>query len=132
MKEFTVFLKSSSELSELAQRLGERGINIITLSMDAATGSGAVVHLVSNDERTCREVLALERHNYREEEIFTVTVDDKPGALARLLMKIKKSAIGIRSIYIINKRDGKAEFVLNLDDLSAGKKLLFDKLGLEP
>jgi|GEM_PF-1894369 hypothetical protein len=132
MKEFTVMLNSQADLTELAERIGNSGINILTLSMDSDGEKGATVHLVTSDDTSCREVLRQGRYSFKEEEIITVTIDDKPGSLARLLMKLKRVAVGVRSIYIINKKDGKAEFVMNLDNMKEGKKLLFEKLGLEP
>lgn len=106
-------------------------MNIITLAMSSDGGKGFQVKLVTSDESTCRDVLRQLRLHFVEAEILTVTIDDRPGALAKLLKKLKRASIGLRSVYIINRKSGKVEFVVGVDNIEEGKKLLFNRLGLQ-
>lgn len=125
-----VNLKSSG-LAELTEALGSNGVNIITLAMSSDGEKEMRVRLVTSDEKTCRDILTQMKLRFGEEEILTVMIEDKPGSLARLLKKLKRASIGVRSVYIINKRAGKVEFVVGVDNIEEGKKLLFEKLGLQ-
>ncbi len=71
------------------------------------------------------------KYEFTEDEIVTVVIDDKPGSLAKLLKKLDRSRVRVNSTYIINKKDGRVEFVLGLDNPDEGRKLLFRKLGLD-
>jgi hypothetical protein len=131
-KEFGVLVNNrDSGLAELTEILGNNGVNIVTLSMSSDGSSQPHVRLITSDESTCRQLLKQMKYQFVEEEILTVTIEDKPGSLAKLLRKLKKSSIGVKSVYIINKKAGKVEFVVGVDNVEEGRKLLFEKLGLE-
>ncbi len=130
-KEFAVVLNDKhGGLAELTDTLGNSGINIITLTM-SSSGNSKQVRLITSDERTCREMLNHGKYEFTEDEILTVVIDDKPGSLAKLLKKLDRSRVRVNSTYIINKKDGRVEFVLGLDNPDEGRKLLFRKLGLD-
>ncbi len=129
-KEFAVLLNDKGGgLAELTDTLGNSGINIITLTMSSSRNSRQV-RLITSDELTCRDMLNHSKYEFTEDEIITVVIDDKPGSLAKILKKLDKSRVKVNSTYIINKKDGRVEFVLGLDNPEEGKKLLFRKLGL--
>ena len=131
-KEFGVLVNiRDSGLAELTEILGNNGVNIVTLSMSSDGSSLQHVRLITSDESTCRQLLKQMKYQFAEEEILTVTIEDKPGSLAKLLRKLKRSSIGVKSVYIINKKAGKVEFVVGVDNVEEGRKLLFEKLGLE-
>ncbi len=131
-KEFGVLVNAKdSGLAELTEVLGSNGVNIVTLAMSSDGNDRLHVRLITSDESTCRQLLKQMKFQFVEEEILTVTIDDKPGSLAKLLKKLKRSSIGVRSVYIINRKGGKVEFVVGVDDIEEGKKLLFGRLGLE-
>lgn len=130
-KEFAVLVNSrDSGLAELTEVLGSNGVNIITLAMSTDGDNSLRVRLVTSDEKTCRDVLRQMKFHFSEEEILTAAIEDKPGSLAKLLKKLKRASITVRSVYIINKKDGKVEFVVGVDDVEEGRKLLFDRLKL--
>ncbi len=130
-KEFAVLLNDKDGgLAELTDTLGNSGINIITLTMSSSRNSRQV-RLITSDELTCRDMLNHSKYEFTEDEIITVVIDDKPGSLAKILKKLDKSRVKVNSTYIINKKDGRVEFVLGLDNPEEGKKLLFRKLGLD-
>ncbi|MBX8637045.1 MAG: hypothetical protein KIY11_01595 [Thermoplasmata archaeon] len=130
-KEFAVLLNDKGGgLAELTDTLGNSGINIITLTMSSSRNSRQV-RLITSDELTCRDMLNHSKYEFTEDEIITVVIDDKPGSLAKILKKLDKSRVKVNSTYIINKKDGRVEFVLGLDNPEEGKKLLFRKLGLD-
>ena len=110
--------------------LGDNGINIVTIAMSSSRNSRHV-RLITSDELTCREMLNHGKYEFTEEEIVTVVIDDKPGSLAKLLKKLERSRIKVNSAYILSKKDGRVEFVLGLDNVEEGKKLLFRKLSLQ-
>lgn len=132
-KEFAVLMDSrGGGLAELAESLGSSGVNILTLAMSTDGERRVHVRLITSDEATCRQLLKQLKYEYTEDEILTVTVDDKPGALAKLLRKMKRASVGVTSAYIINRKGGSVEFVIGVDKLEEGKKLLFGRLGLNP
>ncbi|MEM3851426.1 MAG: hypothetical protein QXP70_00280 [Methanomassiliicoccales archaeon] len=130
MKEFSVVLAKRTEIAQLADLLGRNGINILTLAMEPDGGEGGRVHFVTSDDATCRQLMR-QKFDYSESEIITISIDDKPGSLARLLSKLNRASVGVNSIYIINRKNGRVEFVLGLQDVERGKTLLFEKLKLE-
>ncbi|MBX8631439.1 MAG: hypothetical protein KIY12_09640 [Thermoplasmata archaeon] len=104
-------------------------MNIITLSMTSGNGERQV-RLITSDESTCRDILKQGKYGFSESEILTVVIDDRPGSLAKLLQKLKRSGIAVNSTYMMNRKNGKVEFVLGVDRIEDGKELLFRKLRL--
>ncbi len=130
-KEFGVLVNAKdSGLAELTEALGSSGVNIVTLAMSSDGGGDLRVRLVTSDESTCRQILRQLKYNFAEAEILTVSIDDRPGSLAKLLWKLRKASIVVKSVYIINRKEGKVELVVGVDDVEQGKRLLFDRLGL--
>jgi len=130
-KEFAVKLdERSTGLAELTERMGSSGVNILTLSM-GLNSEDELVRLITSDETTCREILNQLKCSFIEREIVTVTLEDRPGAFARLLKKLKRAKVRLTSAYMINRNAGKVEFVLGMDDIEKGRKLLFDRLKLQ-
>lgn len=130
-KEFGVLVNAKdSGLAELTEALGSSGVNIVTLAMSSDGGVDLRVRLVTSDESTCRQILRQLKYNFAEAEILTVSIDDRPGSLAKLLWKLRKASIVVKSVYIINRKEGKVELVVGVDDVEQGKRLLFDRLGL--
>ena len=81
MRAFIVKLENRpGTLADLGEALGERGINISGLSGTSWGGDGALA-VITNDDAGARSVLEDRDLVYRDCEIVSASLEDKPGAL---------------------------------------------------
>ena len=122
--QLTVSLKSRpGVLAQLARTLADAGVNIASLSADAASGRGKIRVVVSDAGKAKR---ALRRAKYRasEEPAFVVRLRNKPGALARVAEKLAKARINIKSAYATTAGRAGATVVFTVGSAKKARKIL--------
>jgi hypothetical protein len=121
---FSVRLKNEpGALAELAQALAENGIDIRTSSGGAAGTVGWATLLTNNDD-AARAVLRKARYTFSEGEALHVSVEDQPGALARLTRRLADANVNILGLVTIGRRQGKAELALSVDSVDKARRVL--------
>lgn len=120
MQEFKIHIKDRiGELARVAEALARNGVNI-----RAIAGERNFVRVVTDDVNTTKRALDEERLKYDLEEVVVVSLIDRPGELAKVARKLTDAEIGINSVYILGKKDGKTDVALVVDSVSEAVKVL--------
>ncbi len=107
MKEFKVSLSNRpGELANLAEILGDRGINIVSVAGISEGKKSSIVALVAEDEEGTKDALRTERFQFEEEELLVVDLEDKPGELATVARKLGDAQVNVESLYLLDKEEG--------------------------
>src|SRR5687767_8770267 len=67
-------------LADIAEALGERGVNITGIAGSAWDTSGAI-GIITNDDAGARSVLDDQGADYRETDLVAAGMEDRPGTL---------------------------------------------------
>ncbi|MEF8799362.1 MAG: ACT domain-containing protein [Candidatus Bipolaricaulota bacterium] len=117
MKEFKVSLSNRpGELANLAELLGDRRINIVSVAGVSEGKKSSTVTLVTEDEANTREALRAERFQFEEEELLIVDLEDKPGELATVARKLGDAQVNIESLYLLDKKEEGVKVGLEVDN----------------
>jgi hypothetical protein len=110
-------------LAKLSRTLADAGVNILALSAAEAAGRGKIRLLASNPVKAKR---ALRRAGYRfvEEVVFAVRLRNKPGALARVVEKLARGRVNIRSTYATTAGPGGASVVITVSNPAKARRLI--------
>jgi hypothetical protein len=121
--EFQISLPNEpGQLARVAEALGRRQINIITI---AAIGvANPVVVLVTLQEDETREVLDELGLKFKEAALLTVRLPNVPGELGCFTRKLADSNINIESMYLLEESFGEIRIAFTVDDLDKAKQEL--------
>jgi len=125
MKEFRVEVPNRpGELARVAEALGQRGVNLLTVAGIGAGAASPVLALVADKEAEARVTLQDLGVSFREVELLTVKVPDRPGELGKLARQLGDAQVNIDSIYLLSKGAGEAELALTVSDPAKAKQVL--------
>jgi hypothetical protein len=112
-------------LREIAETLGDAGVNIDGIEGIAADGTSRI-HLVSNDTQTCRQALEAKGIDFQENEVLLINLKDVPGAIAKIAKPLSDAGVNLTTFYIT--MSGKQ--VLGADNLDKAREIA-KKEGIE-
>jgi hypothetical protein len=123
-KELSVMVENKrGALAEVCTKLAEKAVNIHGMMVREQPGL-ASVRFVVNAVDVAKKVFDDMGLKYTEEDILSVRLSDRPGALGKLTRKLADHEIDIRYAYgTILKGAGKATVILAVSDLEAAAKL---------
>src|SRR4051794_35570997 len=100
VQEVTAYLENKpGRLAKICSALGHEKINIRALSvMDTADRS--VLRLVIDEIEPTKKVLTSLGTEFEVREVLSVQMDNRPGALARVLEKLAEEHINIEYAYV--------------------------------
>lgn len=87
-------------LADISRILAHEGINILAINGYAITDNKAIIRLVSEDNPGALKIL--KRIGYgliRQAEVVVVELENRPGALREMAVKLANARIDIKSIY---------------------------------
>ena len=117
-KQVSVFLENKlGRLSEVAQILGEAGINISAFTVADTSDFGVLRLIVSNPDKAC-DVLKENQFSVRTTDVVLVKSPNQPGALSRMLQILNSEGVFIEYLYAFSMNDKTAVIVTrpaNLD-----------------
>lgn len=124
-KQLSVMVENKrGALAELCSKLAEKAVNIQALMVPEQEGV-APVRLVVNGGETAKKVLDALTLRYIEEDVVSVQVSDRPGALGKLTRKLADHNVDVKYAYgSIQKGAGKATIILAVSDVQAAAKVL--------
>ena len=123
-QQFTVRLKNEpGQLARLANALAEEGIDIRTIGVGAVGSYGCAV-LSTNHDNAARAVLRKAKYTFVEGEVLSLSVEDQPGALARLTGRLAENGVNIASVLVLGRRQGKADLALTVDNPDKARRVL--------
>jgi hypothetical protein len=109
-------------LASVSRALADARVNIVALSAAEAAGRGKIRMIVNNPGAAKR---ALKKAKYRvsDEPAFAVRVGNKPGGLARVVQKLAKARINIKSAYATTA-GRRATVVITVGNAAKARRLL--------
>lgn len=124
MTEFTIRLANRpGMLAELAQLLGQAGVNIEALAAFGHGADGQVRIIVDNAEATRRTFqaagIALD-----ERQVITTILPDRPGELARMTRELADGGVNIDAMYLLNTHADGREFAVAVNDGDTAQRRL--------
>ena len=124
-RQLTVWLQSApGQIGQIAQALGDAGVNISAFSCATRTGDSPLRLQVSDYERA-REILQRLGLRLSEEEVLRVTVADRPGAIARIGQSLGAAGVNVEYAYgAVAPGARKADLVLGVTDLEGALQAL--------
>lgn len=85
-------------LAKISQALAGAGVNITAICAAETAGRGKIRMVVSDPARA-KEALKAAKLRCGEEQALTLTLEDRPGALARVAEKLAAAKINIKCAY---------------------------------
>jgi len=127
IKQLSIFLENSpGRLLEVAQSLGEAGINLKALVLAGANGFG-VLRLIVSDLHQARNIAMEHRWPARVDEVLAVRIADRPGSLAALLAQLYEQHIDIEYMYpFTGFAPAEAVLIFGFKDVGEAARVLRD------
>ena len=111
-------------LAEVCTKLAEKAVNILALMVPEQPGVSPI-RVVVNGAETARRVFESMNLKFVEEDVISVHVSDRPGALGKLTRKLSENGIDIKYAYgSIERGVEKAMIVLGVSDVVAAAKVV--------
>jgi hypothetical protein len=124
MIEFIVELADRpGSLAEFAQRLATAGVNIEALAGWNANGDG-VIRMVVNDPGAARRVLTEAGIRHDERPVVTVSLPNRPGALADMASSLASAGINIEAVYVVGGGGEALRIAIAVDETESVAALL--------
>jgi hypothetical protein len=125
VKQFSVMVENKrGVLAEVCTKLAEKAVNIMGLMVPEQPGV-APLRLVVNSVDTAKKVFDGLGLKYREEEVISVRLSDRPGALGKLTRKLADHNIDVQYAYgTILKGAGEAIIVLAVSNATEAAKVV--------
>ena len=132
MKQLTVLVPNERGIAaKLASCLAERGVNIEEIDIEGVEDHGLVVLSVDRYDEALR---ALSSQGFRviTQDTLIVQLEDKPGALAAIAMRLMDAGLDLRSMHILRRNAGSTVASLVASDNAKAVEVLRDVLVSEP
>lgn len=112
-------------LADIAEALGERGINISGIAGSAWESSGAI-GLITNDDAGTRAVLEARDVDYRETELVAAGMEDRPGTLGSAARRLADRGVNIQAIIPTGMQGTRVTVAFAVDDAATAREALGD------
>lgn len=131
MKQLTVLVPNEIGIAaRLTTCLAERGINIEEIDVESVADHGIVVLGVDRYDEALR-VLSDAGFRVITQDTLLVRLEDKPGALAAVAMRLKNAGLDLRSMHILRRDASSTTASLVCSDNARAAEVLRDVLVME-
>lgn len=110
-------------LARISRALADAGVNITALCAAEATGRGKL-RMVVTDPARAKEALRAAKFRCGEEPALVLTLEDRPGALARVAEKLAQAKINIKCAYATTTGTGGAAVILSVSNVDKAQAVL--------
>jgi len=110
-------------LAKISRTLADAGVNITAICAAETAGRGKIRMLVSDPARA-KDALKAAKLRCGEEPALTLTLEDRPGALARVAEKLAQGKLNIKCAYATTSGSGSATVVLTVSNADKAQALL--------
>ncbi len=111
-------------LAKISQALAGAGVNITAICAAETAGRGKIRMVVSDPARA-KEALKAAKLRCGEEPALVLTLEDRPGALARVADKLAAAKINIKCAYAtIGGMGGSTTVVLSVSNVDKAASVL--------
>ncbi len=127
LKQISVFLENvSGRLAEVTRTLSDGGINLRAITI-ADTADFGILRIVADDPEATLTLLEDHGFTARVTEVLAIEVEDKPGALARVMDIFQENGVNIEYLYASLEKNGdNAVIVLKVEDIELGQQIVAD------
>ncbi len=117
LKQICISIENSpGRLLEIANALGDEGINLKALNL-VDTGDLGQLRLLVSDVQTARRILMKKQLPAHVNEVVAAEIDDIPGSLAKILKLILESKVNVIYMYAFSGlSSGKAVMIFRFTD----------------
>lgn len=132
MKQLTVLVPNKpGQVAALTAALAVQGINVESFDVESHGEDGLVVLTVDRYDEALR---ALRDAGYRAvtQDTLLIRLDDRPGALAMIAVRLKDAGLDLRSMHIVRRTGDSSIVSLVASDNAAAAGVLRDVLIGEP
>ncbi len=124
VKQISVSLENvPGKLSELSERLGESGINIIAISV-ADTADLSAIRFVANDPDKAVNVLKSHGYSIKVTDVLAVEAPNHPGGLNAVLKPLKEVSINVNYLYTCLGTGEKSVLIIGVDNMEKAIEVL--------
>jgi hypothetical protein len=110
-------------LSRLTHDLAVHRVDIHHIAAVAGPAGGHVV-LDVDDDAAATTALTEAGYVFEAGHPLMVVIDDRPGGLAEVSSRLAAAGVNILSLMVHDRRDGRGELSLTVDDLEAARRAL--------
>lgn len=106
MKQITVLVRNEVGVAaSVATALAERGVNIQDFDIEGVEDRGIIVLTVDKYDEALR---VLRDHGFKAitQDVILIRLEDKPGALAAVAMRLRDAGLDLRSMHIVRREAG--------------------------
>ena len=132
MKQLTVLVPNKpGQFAAIAEALAGRGVNIESFDVEGHGAEGLLVLMVDQYDEALR---ALRDAGFKAvtQDTLLIRLEDKPGALARVAMRLKDAGLDLRSMHIVRRVADNSIVSLVASDNIRAAAVLRDVLIVEP
>src|SRR5882757_5022465 len=132
MKQLTVLVPNRTGVAaDVMSVLAERGVNIEEFEIEGVEERGVIVLTVDKYDEALR---ALRDNGYKAitEDTLLVRLEDRPGALASIAVRLRDAGLDLRSMHIVRREAGTTLASLVTSDYAKAAEILRDVLVVEP
>ena len=127
VKQISVFIENApGKLADFTRMLGEKGIDLMSLSIADTTNFGILRFIVADYANAVKQI---EEAGYAVSltDVLAVEVPDRPGGLAEMLRLLGENDISIEYLYsFVRGRQGSALIVFRVADVEKAMRVLED------
>lgn len=129
MKQITLIAKPSPGLlADISAALAAENINIETLDAESVNEQGVLILTVDQYDQALKVISQLEDVQAVSEDAILIALPDAPGSLAKIAKRFKDAQIGIRSIRIISREQGRSIVAISTERSADALQLVEDVL----
>lgn len=111
------------ELARLARALARYGLNLKSVAGLAVNGH-VQVRLLPDEIEPARKALEASGIRFEENEVLTVLLENKAGALAEVAEKLADANVNLLALYVTGLDGDLVELAIVADDPKKAKRLL--------
>ena len=110
-------------IADVARALANAAVNIESLDTER-TGEQGIITLTTDDTDLALHALKEAEFRAVADDSLIFRLPDQPGSLARVAKRFKEAGVNIRSLHILDRRNGQATVALTTLDRSQAEALL--------
>lgn len=124
MRAFIVTLSNRpGGLADLAEGLGEKGINISGIAA-ATNGETGAIALITNDDAGTKSALEAKGVSFREIEVVSAGLEDRPGSLGEAARRLADAGVNIELVMPTGMQGSRITVALGVDDPARAREAL--------
>ncbi|MGH7267059.1 MAG: ACT domain-containing protein [Candidatus Rokuibacteriota bacterium] len=100
MTQLTLSLASKpGVLAQVTSALARAGVNIMAICAAESSGARGKIRILVDNPARAIEALKAARVRAGQEDVLTVTLDDRPGTLAEVAEKLARARVNVKCAY---------------------------------